>query len=529
MARAPQKTAVLVLSLVVCLAWSVGAKAAGYPSVPYSMGGPGRLVSSGPARLWVAQPGVLQEVADRPDGSLGVIRTIGLPDGTVPVDVLSEPDFFFVLDGAQDRLLAYPTAQLSGMSLGPPLVLPVGSRPAAVAAGCTVCAVPAVEFVAVANSGSGDLSVDTWDDTPVGVVPQLSMERRVPVGGQPLTLTGLDANGSSVDRSLAIAGGSAGTVTIVDPEQDFARTAEISVGGSPSAISAPDLGGPVGPYGVPYADLLVGDASAPLVHVLLRTADGLVLQAPLRLAEPNGTAELVAVDDLNDDSRQDVVVADRASKSLVVFDNRGGSGFASPRTLASGIDAVSLLVGDFGGDWQHRDAAVADGLRNTVVRFLTPGDPLVVAGADAQNPSADGGLLAWSYVAHPGVNRLAVRTRGKAKDVPIGPSTQPFVPHIGRLAPGRPAIAYSACRRGRCSPRVWDVVARREPSLHIKLARSCRVTAVAVWDRSVAYEVGDAPKRTCPGKGGIWLRGPRGRPIRRGSGRLGDFRDGFAT
>lgn len=68
--------------------------------------------------MWVAQPGVLQEVADRPDGSLGVIRTIALPDGTVPVDVLSEPDFLFVLDGTQDTLLAYPTAQLSGMSRG---------------------------------------------------------------------------------------------------------------------------------------------------------------------------------------------------------------------------------------------------------------------------------------------------------------------------------------------------------------------------------------------------------------------------
>lgn len=201
----------------------------------------------------------------------------------------------------------------------------------------------------------------------------------------------------------------------------------------------------------------MGDASAPVVHVLLRTATGLVPQAPLRLAEPNGTANLVADDDLNDDSRQDVVVADRASKSLVVFDNRGASQFAPPRTIAAGIDAVSLLVGDFGGDWQHRDVAVADALRNTVVRYLTPGDPLVVAGADAHNPSADGGLLAWSYVAPAGV------------------------------------------------------------------------AAVAVWDRTLAYEVGNAPNRTCPGNGGIWLRGPRGRPIRRGSGRLGDFRDGFAA
>ena len=45
----------------------------------------------------------------------------------------------------------------------------------------------------------------------------------------------------------------------------------------------------------------------------------------------------------------------------------------------------------------------------------------------------------------------------------------------------------------------------------------------------MAYEVGNAPERKCPGKGGIWLRGPRGRPVRRGSGRLGEFRDGFAT
>jgi hypothetical protein len=236
MCRVSLNAGAFVAALLVGLVSSVGAAAAGYPSVPYAMGGPGRLLSSGPANLWVAQPGVLQEVEDRPDGTLGVTRTIGLPDGTVPVDVLSEPDFFFVLDGAQDRLLAYPTAQLSGMSLGSLLELPVGSKPTALAAGCTVCTVPAVWFVAVANSGSGDLSVYTWDDTPVGVVPQLSAERRIPVGGQPLTLTGLDVNGSSVDRSLAIAGGTAGTVTIVDPTKDFARTAEISVGGSPASI-----------------------------------------------------------------------------------------------------------------------------------------------------------------------------------------------------------------------------------------------------------------------------------------------------
>ena len=529
MCRASQTAAASLLALLVCPAWPVGAVAGGYPSVPYAMGGPGRVLTSDPANLWVAQPGVLQEVSDRPDGSLGVIRTIGLPDGTIPLDVQSGPDFLFVLDAARERLLAYPTAHMSGGSLGSPLELAVGSKPAALANGYAGAGSHSVAWVAVANSGSGDLSVYTWNDTSIGVVPQLSAERRVPVGGQPLTLTGLDANGSSVDRSLAIAGGSAGTVTIVDPEKDFARTAEISVGGSPSSISAPDLGGPRAPYGVPYADLLVGDASAPVVHVLLRAPTGLVPQAPLRLAGPNGTANLVAVGDLNDDSKPDVIVADRATKSLVVFDNRSGSRFASPRTLASGIDAVSLVVGDFGGDWQHLDIAVADALHNSVVRFLTAGDPLVVAGADAHNPSADGGLLAWSYVPRPGVHRLAVRQRGKAKDVPIGPSTQPFVPHVGRLAPGRPAIAYSACRRGHCSPRVWDVVAHRERPLHINVANSCGVAAVAVWDRARAYQVGNAENRTCPDKGGIWLRGPRGRPVRRGSGRLGDFRDGFAA
>ena len=319
-----------------------------------------------------------------------------------------------------------------------------------------------------------------------------------------------------MDRSLAIAGGTAGTVTIVDPEKDFARTAEISVGGAPRRSRPPTSADPW-LRRRPLRGSAGGRRERSVVHVLLRTATGLVPQAPLRLAEPNGTADLVAVDDLNDDSRQDVIVSDRASKSLVVFDNRGGSGFAPPRTLAAGIDPVSLLVGDFGGDWQHRDVALADAratpLFACLLRAIRWSLPAPMRTTRPPTPGCWPGRTsrARAFTDSP----YARGAKEGCPDRPVHPTVRaarrppyPRAPrHRLQRVPSRPLFTE-----------VWDVVARRERPLHIKLASSCRVAAVAVWDRSVAYEVGDAPKRTCPGKGGIWLRGPRGRPVRRGSG-----------
>src|SRR5690349_6564932 len=156
------------------------------------MGGPGTLLSPGGGELWVAQAGLLRGLTPQSNGSLAVDRVWPLPEGTVPVAVADAIDFFFVLDGAGDRLLAYP--RLSGDRVGAPLRLPVGTMPSAIHTGCTDCGVSGTDYVAVANAGSGDLSVYTWPSSDSGSPPAMSAERRVPVGGNPSAFAALDDN-----------------------------------------------------------------------------------------------------------------------------------------------------------------------------------------------------------------------------------------------------------------------------------------------------------------------------------------------
>lgn len=505
---------------------SAAARAAEYGSVPLALPPgaallPGPDANGSPSGLWLGGPGRLQRLALGADGAMGIARTVVLPSGAVPVALAEDVRFFYVVDAANAVLLAFPRV---GDALGVPQRLPVGPAPTSVTVGCSVCtAASQQEYVAVANSGSGDLSVYTWDDESPAGSTSFAAERRVAVGGSPAAARQAPPDG---DRRLAVAGGKAGTVTVLDASKGFASVADLKPGGVVSDVAWADVSGERSSSWAP-SDLVVSDASSARVLVFPHSDSGFADPRPLDLPGPGATADEVAVADLNADGHDDIVVADRASRSLVVFDGLGRGQFAAGRTIRTGIDPAALSAGDWGGDWQHPDLAVADASRHEVLLLLTPGDAQVVPGVDARNLTADADVLAWSHRTTGNVHRLAARRGTVTGDIPVAASSKPFDARVGRRAPGRPVIAYVACRNGRCHPYTWDLRARRERAISISVATGCRLGAVAVWDNRVAYDLW-APTKRCPRHAaGVWVRTGRRPPVRRGSGMLGDMRNGY--
>ena len=370
----------------------------------------------------------------------------------------------------------------------------------------------------MANSGTGDLSVYTWKPEATPSKRGFSSERRIPAGGQPVDLAEFQLDG---ETQLLVANG-AGSVAFLAPEQGFRRLREVAIGGHPSGLAVVDVARDLDLPGL----VAVADASGPRVQLLGRSGQPAgVLQIP----GPAATANALVATDLDGDGLDDIVVADRASKTVVAFDGRGAGRFAQPRTVRSGVDASTLVAGDFGGDYQHLDVAISDAARNELSLMLTPGDPLIVTGVDPVSLSADAGVLAWSYKAADGKFQLATRQGTGTAVIPIAASDERIVARVGRLAPGRPAIAYVACRKGACAPKAWDIHAARERKLPIRAPSGCRLRGIAVWDSTIAYDVRRASRRCAAGAAGVWLRARSARPTRRASGELGDLREGFLT
>ena len=165
---------------------------------------------------------------------------------------------------------------------------------------------------------------------------------------------------------------------------------------------------------------------------------------------------------------------------------------------------------------------------NSAASAVRAGDDVLLASGKAENLSADAGVLAWSHQIRARTFRLAVRRAGATHDLQGGISSRRLSPHVGRLSPTRPAVAYVRCQSGHCTPYAWDFAAHHRVRLAISPPSGCEVADVAVWDSWLAYQVGQRQGGRCPSASrGVWVRSGKERARRRAAGTLGELRSGY--
>lgn len=88
-------------------------------------------------------------------------------------------------------------------------------------------------------------------------------------------------------------------------------------------------------------------------------------------SQPNS----IAIADFNNDDHMDIAVADSAAHSIDIFLGYGNISFASEEALSTGLDSspYSIVVGDFNND-SRQDIVVANNVSNYIGLFLGYGN-----------------------------------------------------------------------------------------------------------------------------------------------------------
>jgi hypothetical protein len=171
------------------------------------------------------------------------------------------------------------------------------------------------------------------------------------------------SNGSSVMATAALSAGTAGI--------SFTNSSNPGTGSLPQGEVASDFNGDG------KADLAVANENDNTVTVLLGNGDGTFTA----VASPStGTSPIaMAVGDFNGDGRADLAVANAGnatnpgSSSVTVLLGNGDGTFSPAANLATGLNPISIAVGDFNGDG-NADLAVVNYGGNTVTILLGNGD-----------------------------------------------------------------------------------------------------------------------------------------------------------
>jgi VCBS repeat-containing protein len=218
--------------------------------------------------------------------------------------------------------------------------------------------------LAIANQLSSTVSVlvGSADGDFTRQAPDLA------VGDFPVSVAAGDFNADQ-DLDLAVANGFSGTVSVLlgGNGASFTRqTPELTIGGTPWSVAVGDFNGDGDP------DLAVANQMSNNVSVLLGSAGGGFIRQTSNLAVGAGPTS-VAVGDFNGDNDPDLAVANQFDGTVsVLLGTPGGGGFSGP-TLAgnytSGLDLMSVAVGDFNGD-SDPDLAVGDMSPGVIRVFL---------------------------------------------------------------------------------------------------------------------------------------------------------------
>ncbi|WP_164103076.1 FG-GAP-like repeat-containing protein [Candidatus Laterigemmans baculatus] len=189
--------------------------------------------------------------------------------------------------------------------------------------------------------------------------------REYAVGGEPVGLSLLDSDGDG-DLDVVAANEEDASLTVLRNNGDGTFPGLVlHTGGSANAVAAGDLDGD----GV---DDLVTANEEGTVSVLLGGSGSYALAADYSLGE-NHQALAVAVADVNQDGRADVVVAateDYWLGRIAVLLGNGDGSLGSPRHFEVGQNPIAVEVGDVNGDGAIDIVAASDGYSDSAVSVL---------------------------------------------------------------------------------------------------------------------------------------------------------------
>jgi hypothetical protein len=239
--------------------------------------------------------------------------------------------------------------------------------------------------LATVNQGAGSASVllNTTVIGAPGVVPVFPPSPTQQVGNAPSALPLADLNFSSIldpitanlsDNTISVGingSGPGGPINFGLPPQNFA------VGAKPSAVATGDLNGDGSP------DVVVANAGADTVSVLLDTTPPGFLTVsftPQQAFATGKSPDNVALADINNDGKLDIVVGNQADNTISVLLNTTAPGAATPsfaaaQTFASGNDPVALAIADVNHDGKPDVIAVdqADNQVSVLLNTTAPG------------------------------------------------------------------------------------------------------------------------------------------------------------
>ena len=218
--------------------------------------------------------------------------------------------------------------------------------------------------LAVANNGSANISILLGDDTG-----NFSAQPEVTAATQPRALALGDFNkDGNLDLLTANEGANNLTLSLGAGDGTFAAPSIIAAGVKPVAVAVGDLNGDE------KLDFVAANLDSNFASILLGNGLGGFTAASNVTLPAGARGRAIALGDLNNDHKADLLVALNASSNIVVALGIDDGSFGASTTITStGANPADIAVGDFDGDTKA-DVVVANGSSDFITIFPGQGD-----------------------------------------------------------------------------------------------------------------------------------------------------------